>query len=415
MTQHRLELADVFRKHGPEYIKRFGGSLSSEQKRVLRAISVCRTKALGGHRERCTQCNFERNAYNSCRNRHCPKCQAAARAAWLDDRAAELLPVPYFHLVFTLPKAFRPLALQNKALIYGILFKAAWETMQAIAADPKHLGARIGMLAVLHSWSQNLMHHPHLHCVVPGGGLSSDGQRWIYPKKSRNAKKKFFAPVKVLSRVFRGKFIHHLKRAFRDGEIQFHGELAGLEDPHEFEDFITRTVRTDWIVFCKRPFGGPQQVLKYLARYTHRVAISNNRLVGMDDERVHFRWKDYAHGNEQKIMPLSSDEFIRRFLLHVLPARFVRIRHYGFLSNRTRKEQLERCRQLLGVKEDGSEVETKASTESSEDQDKMHRCPKCQEGKMAVVGTLDKESTETSDPIFMTLIQMARPAVFDTS
>jgi hypothetical protein len=320
MTRHRLEVADVFRNYGSAFLERFGASLSIGQKRVLHAVSVCRTSALGGHVDRCDRCGHERISYNSCRNRHCPKCQAMARAHWMEDRASELLPVAYFHVVFTLPESLGPVALQNKRVVYGILFRAASETLLQIAADPKHLGARIGVLAVLHTWGQNLLHHPHRHCVVPGGGIAPDGKRWI------SCRKDFFLPVRILSRVFRGKFLEHLKSAFSQGQLSFHGRLRSLRDPTAFEQLLHASVKCDWVVYSKRPFGGPTQVLKYLARYTHRVAISNRRLVDLREGSVCFRWKDYARGNVQKTMSLAAPEFIRRFLLHVLPRGFVRIR-----------------------------------------------------------------------------------------
>ena len=341
MTQHRLEVADVIRSCGPTFLDQFGDSLSSEQRRVLDDLARCRTAALGGHVEACDQCGHQRIAYNSCRNRHCPKCQGTAAAQWLDARASELLPVEYFHVVFTLPEAIGPIALQNPRVVYGILFRAAAETLLQIAADPKHLGAEIGILAVLHTWGQNLQHHPHVHCVVPGGGLSPNGSRWIACRPG------FFLPVRILSRVFRGKFLAMLRNAFDRGRLTFHGGLSGLAEPREFQRRLTASARTDWVVYAKPPFGGPAQVLKYLARYTHRVAITNRRLLALEDDKVRFRWKDYAHGGREKTMTLDASEFLRRFLLHVLPSGFVRIRHYGFLSNRLRHEKVSVCRALL--------------------------------------------------------------------
>jgi hypothetical protein len=340
---------------------------------VLRSLAACRTAVLGGHLEQCGECGHRRPAYNSCRNRHCPKCQAAARAAWLDARRAELLPVPYFHVVFTLPEQLGPLALQNKHVLYDILFRAAAETLQEIAADPKHLGAEIGFLAVLHTWGQNLLDHPHLHCVVPGGGLSPDGSRWI---SCRN--EDFLLPVKVLSAVFRGKFLDYLKRAFAQGQLGFHGRLADLAQPDAFARLLGECYDRKWVVYAKRPFGGPEQVLKYLARYTHRVAISNQRLISLENGHVTFRWKNYAQGNQQQTMTLSGVEFLRRFLLHLLPSHFVRIRHYGFLANRHRSEKLARCRELLGVTagEPPEEVPVEAPQEPKEGPDPQ-RCPVC--------------------------------------
>jgi Putative transposase/Transposase zinc-binding domain len=295
---------------------------------------------LGGHVQACAQCGYRQPSYNSCRNRHCPKCQAAARAAWLEERRAELLPVPYFHVVFTLPALLAPLALQNKRLLYSMLFACTAETLQEIAATPRHLGARIGFLAVLHTWGQNLHHHPHVHCVVPGGGLAPDNSRWIACRKN------FFLPVKVLSRLFRGKFLDRLRQVYTDHQLTCCGSLATLNDPHAFDELLKRAYQTEWVVYAKPPFGGPEQVLKYLARYTHRVAISNGRLLKLEEGTVTFRWKNYAHGNRSQIMTLTALEFIRRFLLHVLPQGFVRIRHYGFLCNRQR-HLIEVCRALL--------------------------------------------------------------------
>ena len=304
----------------------------------------------------------------------------------MEERAAELLPVPYFHVVFTLPETIATLALQNQRTVYGILFQAAAETLLQVAADPKHLGAEIGFLAVLHTWGQNLMHHPHVHCVVPGGGFSLDGSRWTHCRKN------FFLPVRILSRVFRGKFIDLVKRAYRKGTLGFHGDLKGLKLPAEFERWLDAAVRTDWVVYAKPPFGGPRQVLKYLSRYTHRVAISNQRLIALDGGQVRFHWKDYAQGNANKVMTLAAIEFIRRFLLHVLPRGFVKIRHYGFLSNRMRKRKLAEARQLLGQKEEGSIVddgrsETKIPFGAS-DEPLHERCPLCKQGRMHLIEQL---------------------------
>ena len=394
MSERRLEVADVFRSFMTEFLNRWEGRLSLDQKRVLRAVSICRTRELGGHRWQCDRCGHERNAYNSCRNRHCPKCQATARAAWLDARAADLLPVPYFHVVFTLPDALGPLALQNPRTVYGILFRAAWQSLRDVAADSKHLGAKIGMIAVLHTWGQNLMHHPHVHCVVPGGVLSSNEARWISCRKSRKNKKKFFLPVRVLSRVFRGKFVELLKQACRQGKLQFHGRLAPLADPARFEQLLDTAVANDWVVYCKRPFGGPRQVLKYLARYTHRVAIANSRLIGLENDRVAFRWKDYARGGRMSTMRLEACEFIRRFLLHVLPSGFVRIRHFGFLANRKRQSQIDRCRELLGVKPSENDSDPTAETPPDESSscepstETGQRCPHCGACEMRIVEVL---------------------------
>jgi len=338
-----LEVADILRRHGEAYRQAHAGHLSRTERRVMGAIEACRTAALGGHVERCADCGLVRIAYNSCRNRHCPKCQGAARAEWLADRQAELLPVPYFHVVFTLPAAAAEIAFQNKAAVYAILFKAVAETLSTIAADPRHLGAEIGFVTVLHTWGQNLQHHPHVHCLVPGGGLSSDSRRWV------SCRPGFFLPVRVLSRLFRRLFLEKLTAAFETGTLAFFGALSGLADAPVFARCLADLQRIEWVVYAKRPFAGPQAVLAYLGRYTHRVAISNGRLIEMTDEQVRFRWRDYRHHNKAKVMTLAADEFIRRFLLHTLPDGFHRIRHYGFLANRHRADKLARCRELLSV------------------------------------------------------------------
>lgn len=378
MTRHRLEVADVVRKHGDDYLARYGGTAA--QRQVLRAIQNCRTAVLGGHVEECDQCGHQRVAYNSCRNRHCPKCQGPACARWMQARAAELLPVPYFHLVFTLPSALSPLALQNQRVVYGLLFQAAAQTLLEVAANPRFLGAEIGFLTVLHTWGQNLQHHPHVHCVVPGGGLSAEGDRWIAARPG------FFLPVRVLSRVFRGKFIEGLKDAQRRKQLQFHGALAGLAEPAKFEQLLDQVVRHDWVVYAKRPFGGPEQVLKYLARYTHRVAISNQRLIGLSDGQVMFRWKDYARQGRTRIMTVGALEFLRRFLLHVLPLGFMKIRHYGFMANRFRASKLALARELLGSP---LELSQEASVSAGElpkcTTDSGQACPQCQRGRLHIV------------------------------
>ena len=379
--ERRLEAADIFRGGGEAFLHQYGKSLSRDQHRALRAIALCRTQALGGHVERCDECGHAKPSYNSCRNRHCPKCQASARAAWMDARATELLPVPYFHVVFTLPGLLGPLSLQNKKAVYGILFRAAWETVRDLASDPKHLGAKIAMLSVLHTWGSNLSHHPHLHCVVPGGGVSPDGERWLSVKQSPK-RKSFFLPVRVMSRVFRGKFLQHLKIAYRKGELKFHGELAVLGDPRQFESLLDRSVRDEWVVYCKRPFGGPRQVLKYLARYTHRVDIANSRLASYENGVVRFRWKDYREGGKTKVMPLTDVEFIRRFLQHVLPAGFVRIRHHGFLANRNRSDHLQQCRELLGVKPSAIPEAVAPSGDIGDEPDAADVCPNCQSKRL---------------------------------
>ena len=340
-----LEVADVFRRHGAAYRDVHAGHLSVGQRRVMGAIEACRSATLGGHVEQCDGCGQIRIAYNSCRNRHCPKCQGLARAAWLADRQADLLPVPYFHVVFTMPAPIAEIAFQNKAVVYAILFAAAAETLRIIAADPKHLGAEIGLVAVLHTWGQNLHHHPHVHCVVPGGGPSADGTRWV------GCRPGFFLPVKVLSRLYRRLFLTRLQAAFDAGQLRFFGALASLAGRAAFAVSLRPLRAIPWVVYAKRPFGGPEQVLDYLARYTHRVAIANSRLVTLADGRVSFLWKDYRHHDKRKVMTLDADEFIRRFLLHVLPDGFHRIRHYGYLANGGRVAKLACCRRLLAAPE----------------------------------------------------------------
>ncbi len=382
-------MADIIRAHGEAYRQARGGKLTSREEYVLRSLAACRTAVLGGHLEQCAECGQQRPAYNSCGNRHCPKCQAAARAAWLAAQRANLLPVPYFHVVFTLPKHLSPLALQNKKALYDLLFQAAAETLQEVAAKPKHLGAEIGFLAVLHTWGQNLLDHPHLHCVVPGGGLSPDGSRWIACRKED-----FFLPVKVLSTVFRGKFLDYLKRAFADGKLSFHGRLTGLAQGEAFQRLLSACYGTKWVVDAKPPFGGPEQVLKYLARYTHRVAISNSRLILLEDGRVTFRWKNYARGNQQQTMTLTAVEFLRRFLLHLLPSQFVRIRHYGFLANCHRADKLARCRKLLKVMVTEAPAEPPAEQAVEGELKEEHgfrRCPACG-GQMRVVAYCPRPS-----------------------
>jgi len=386
MREHRLEVADVFRTQGDDFLARWGRVLFRAQRKAFDDIRACRTAALGGHLDQCDQCGHCAISYNSCRNRSCPKCQGAARAQWLAEREAELLPVEYFHVVFTLPQQIARLALQNARRIYSILFRAVAETLLTIAADPQHLGAAIGFLAVLHSWGQNLHLHPHIHCVVPGGGISPDNSRWI---SCRRYRKSFFLPSKVLSRFFRNRFLIHLRRAFQKGKLQFHGELKSLAQPAAFEALCHKAGRMEWVVYAKRPFGGPEQVLKYLARYTHRVAISNRRLLLMQDGRVTFKWKDYAAGNQTKTMTLEAVEFIRRFLLHVLPSGFVHIRHFGFLANRKRKQKLALCRSLLSVPLVVNEARPDSpSSRDSTSEERFHRCPVCKSGRLILIQVL---------------------------
>ena len=336
-----IEVAEVFRRHGGAYQQTHGARLGRAERRVMAAIAACRTAVLGGHVEQCEDCGLLRIAYNSCRNRHCPKCQGAAREEWLAARQAELLAVPYFHVVFTLPAKLAEIAFHNKAVVYAILFRTAAATLRTIAADPRHLGAEIGILAVLHTWGQTLNHHPHIHCLVPGGGLSPDRTRWVACRPG------FFLPVPVLSCLFRRLFLEAIRQAFDAGLLRFFGTLAGLANPAPFHRCLAQAGRQDWVVYAKPPFGGPEQVLAYLGRYTHRVAIANSRLIDLEDGRVRFRWRDYRHPARPKVMTLTAGEFIRRFLLHTLPDDFHRIRYYGFFANRQRATKLALCRRLL--------------------------------------------------------------------
>jgi hypothetical protein len=384
VAREGLEVVDVFRRFGPAFRDRHSASLSTARWRAMRAIENCRTAALGGHVERCGDCGHQRVAYNSCRNRSCPKCQGLARAQWLEDRKAELLDVPYFHVVFTVPAGIEVLAFQNHIVVYDILFRAASETLRTISADPKHLGAEIGFLAVLHTWGQNLMHHPHVHCLVPGGGIAPDGKSWIACRPG------FFLPVRVLSRVFRGLFLHYLEKAFAAGELRFFSAYQPLREPAAFRRYLTPIHRTEWVVYAKRPFAGPGQVLDYVGRYTHRVAISNNRLLSMDDDKVRFRWKDYRDGNRQKTMTLDGGEFIRRFLIHVLPDGFHRIRYFGFLGNCQRTRKLALCRKLLGMAPPGPanpSVDHRGRFEALTGRS-LRECPHCRTGIMVVIDSI---------------------------
>ena len=410
MERPKIELADILRRHGDAYRAQHESSLSSTQRRVMQAIAACRTAALGGHVEACDDCGHQRISYNSCRNRHCPKCQSLARAQWIEDRQAELLPVPYFHVVFTLPEEIAAIAHQNKAVVYNLLFAATADTLRTIAADPKHLGAEIGFFAVLHTWGQTLVHHPHLHCVVPGGGLSADGERWVACRPG------FFLPVRVLSRFFRGRFLELLKQAFDRDELEFFSALEGLRERDTFRRYLDPLRKKEWIVYAKAPFAGPEQVLDYVGRYTHRVAISNNRLLDIEDGHVTFRWKDYRDGDAQKTMTLTAEEVIRRFLLHVLPPGFQRIRYYGFLGNRYREEKLEQCRRLLQTsprtptaeKTDADVTDAKGPSDYRDRYEaltgvSLHVCPACGRGRMI---TLEQVSpSKAQDP----------PRVLDTS
>jgi predicted RNA-binding Zn-ribbon protein involved in translation (DUF1610 family) len=348
-----LEVADILRVHGEAYRRVY--QPSRRERKVLRHIEDCRTAALGGHKDTCSSCGAVRISYNSCRDRHCPKCQSLKKAEWLEARKARLLPVPYFHVVFTLPRELHRLVFQNKKLLFDMLFDAASRTLLAIARDDKHLGAQIGFSAVLHTWGQRLQFHPHLHTVVTGGGLGPDGQKWI----ARDAK--FFLPVRVLGRLFRGKFLGGLKKARAEERLQLHGKLESLLDPKHWSLFLHGLYRHEWVVYSKPPFGGPEHVYRYLGRYTHRVAISNHRLVALADGKVTFHIKDYADGGQKKTLTLDALNFIRRFLLHVLPERYVRIRHYGLLAGANVKGKLERARELLGAEAPSRESETETA------------------------------------------------------
>jgi Putative transposase/Transposase zinc-binding domain len=388
MDRPKFEVADVFRRYGEAYRHEHGASLSTAQRRAMTAIEVCRTAVLGGHLEHCDHCGYQRNAYNSCGDRHCPKCQSFARFKWLEDRQAELLNTQYFHVVFTLPQQIATIAYQNKRELYGILFRATAQTLLTIAADPKHLGAEIGFFAVLHTWGSNLLHHPHLHCVVPGGGLSPHGTQWI------SCPAGFFLPVQVLSHLFRRLFLGYLLKAFDGGKLEFFSSLELLRDRSSFLDYLAPLREAEWVVYAKRPFAGPEQVLDYVGRYTHRVAISNNRLLDIAQDKVTFRYKDYRHDAQQKTMTLEAEEFIRRFLLHVLPDGFQRIRYYGFLANRYREQKLARCRELLDMPApDPPALEgAKDYRERYEEliSPSLRECPVCHQGRMLVIEILPR-------------------------
>jgi hypothetical protein len=381
-----LEVADIFRRCGPRYRLTHAGVLSRVQRRVMSAIELCRTAALGGHVEQCDACGHQRIAFNSCRNRHCPRCQSLARAQWLEHRQAELLrEVEYFHVVFTLPEPIAALAYQNKKALYDILFRTSAETLRTIAADPKHLGAEIGFITLLHTWGQNLLHHPHVHCVVPGGGIAPDGEHWIACRPG------FFLPVRVLSRLFRRLFLEQLRRAFDTGALHFHGKLEPLADALAFAAFLAPAAQAEWVVYAKPPFGDARHVLNYLGRYTHRVAISNNRLMRFDGDDVTFQWKDYKHDAAHKTMTLNADEFIRRFLLHVLPDGFKHIRSYGLLANRHRAARLATCRRLLGrvapAQEPSSVTEDYRDRYQRLTGRSLRDCPACGKGHMVCIET----------------------------
>jgi hypothetical protein len=378
-------VAEIIRSCRDEFLQRYGVSLTPEQRRAVDDLTACRTAALGGHVLECPECGHQEVSYNSCSNRHCPKCQATAAARWLESQAADLLETPYFHVVFTLPGALGPVAQHNPRVLYGLLMRAAAQTLLEVAANPAHLGAEIGVLAVLHTWGQNLALHPHVHCVVTGGGLALDGSRWVAGRDD------FFLPVRILSRVFRGKFLSGLRAAFQKGRLRFPGRLKALARPERFHQLLDETVRTEWVVYAKPPTKGPATVLKYLARYTHKTAISNSRLVSLTDDQVTFGWKDYAHGSRRGTMTLEAVEFVRRFLMHVLPSGFVRVRHYGLLANRHRQEKLVRCRELLGmtVSPLGDPAPSEPDPVTPQGHETMvaptRVCPRCGAGRMVVV------------------------------
>jgi hypothetical protein len=393
MKRGRPEVADIFRRYGHVYRQHHAGSLSPAQRRVMSAVETCRTAALGGHVETCDRCGHRRIWYNSCRNRHCNSCQSLARAQWIEDRQAELLDTCYFHLVFTIPEPIAEIAFHNKRLVYHILFRAAAETLQLIAADPQHLGAQIGFFAVLHTWGQTLVHHPHVHCVVAGGGLSLDRSRWVACRPG------FFLPVRVLSRLFRRLFLKYLDSAFTSNKLRFPSSMLNLHHPDQFARFIAPVRATDWVVYAKKPFAGAKQVLDYLGRYTHRVAISNNRLLAIEDGRIRFRWKDYRNAKHHKTMTLAAEEFIRRFLIHVLPDGFQRTRYYGFLSNRYRRRKLAECRRLLHMPDsDTPDTEPETSPDYRDRYEQLtgtslRLCPVCRRGRMVHVEDIPADRT----------------------
>jgi len=389
MARPPLEVADLICAAGDAFIERNRHWLRWKHIKVLLAIRRCRTAALGGHLDECTRCGYRATiSYNSCRNRHCPKCQTAARDRWIAARRRELLPTRYLHVVFTLPHRLAPLVLQNKKVLYGLLFRTSAETLLEVARNPRHLGAEIGFFSVLHTWSQKLSIHPHVHCVVPAGGLSLDHTRWV---RSRD---NYFLPKGVLREIFRGKFVDALEQAFQNGQLRFEGDLKLLAQPKIFAAWLRPLFRQDWVVYLKRPFGGPEYVLHYLGRYTHRVAISNHRLVSLTDGQVTFRWRDSAHHNEQKLLPLSLNEFLCRFLLHILPKGFVRIRNFGFLANRKRATLLPLCFQLLGSAQQPQAEQHASSTEDCPD---LWRCPKCG-GPMKVIERLTAAEIQLRSP-----------------
>jgi hypothetical protein len=379
-----LEVAEIFRQHGPAY--RDSHRLPRHELRVMRAIEVCRTSVLGGHKDQCDHCGHVEISYNSCRNRHCPKCQTLRKEKWIEARREDLLPIEYFHVVFTLPSELNPLVSMNRKVLYDLLFRSVSETLTELAQDPKHLGTTVGVIGILHTWGQNLMDHPHLHCIVTGGGLSLDKARWV------SCRKGFLIPVRVMSALFRGKFLDLLKDYFKKDELVFPDRIRHLKDPGDFETFRKNLYHKKWVVYCKPPFDGPKGVLQYLGRYTHRIAISNHRIINTHHGKVSFLWRDYTDHQRQKIMTLKANEFIRRFLLHVLPPRYVRIRHFGLLANRKRKNTIALCRKILG----DAKTETKPNTRKETWQEQLFRicgidvtlCPVCQKGRMCRIALL---------------------------
>jgi hypothetical protein len=391
MPRPTLEVADILRAHGAVYRRNHAGHLNLQQLKVMSAVENCRTAALGGHVSACTKCGHEHVAYNSCRNRHCPKCQGSAAQDWMQARMEDLLPVEYFHVVFTLPAEVARIAYWNKRAVYGLLFRASAETVTTIAADPRHLGASVGMTSVLHTWGSALTHHPHIHMIVPGGGLSPDGTRWVACRPG------FFLPVRVLSRLFRRLFLEGLAVLHRAGELQFLADLGGLTDPAAFAAYLAPLRKTDWVVYAKPPFGGPEAVLAYLSRYSHRVAISNHRLVSADAETVAFRWKDYRikRGNRMKVMHLPTPEFIRRFLIHVLPSGFHRIRHAGFLANGIRRDRIRKIRCLIDTEPEPDQTTGEDGHADPDGRDLHRKCPRCG-GAMRVIETFTRGQTPRS-------------------
>lgn len=390
--EKQVEVADIFRFYGAGYREIHGKEMPLRQHRVMNAVEVCRTARLGGHVEECDECGAVKISYNSCRNRHCPKCQCLDKERWLEARKRDIFPTHYFHIVFTIPEALRPIALRNQEVVYSLLFLSASETLKELAGDPKHLGAEIGFISLLHTWTQTLLDHPHVHCIVPGGGLSLDGRRWV------SSKKDFFIPVKVLSRKFRGKFLHYLKKAHNDGELGFPGSIKALKEGPAFGKYLSGLYAQEWVVYCKPPFKKPENVIDYMGRYTHRVAISNDRIVDMQSDQVTFKYRDRSDNGKIKHKSLDAFEFIRRFLLHVLPDGFMKVRHYGILSNRNRKTKLMLCKALLGVQFEEGDSEEKEGWE-----DLVLRitgidpriCPICGKGKLVLREKLRPKMTRS--------------------